>query len=107
LKAGIRRVDPRANAFSALDLDDIPGYRPRAVHFLPWGFEGTGYVAFLSMLFASLFALSTLVIAAAHARSSAKGSFFKVTLLSTLSLLALIVLLLAYLVMARLTSVEM
>jgi len=59
------------------------------VHFFPWGFEGTGYVAFSSFLFASLFALSTLVVAAVRARSGAKAGLSQVALLSAISLLAL------------------
>jgi hypothetical protein len=62
------------------------------VHLLPWGFEGTGFVAFFSLLFAILFAFSALVIAAVRARSGAKAGLFQVTLLSAISLLAMAVL---------------
>ena len=57
------------------------------VHFLPWGFEGTGYVAFFSLVIASLFALSALMIALVRARSGARERFFQVVLFSAISLL--------------------
>jgi hypothetical protein len=59
------------------------------VHFVPWGFESTGYVAFFSFLFASLFAFSALVVAAVRARSGARSGLSQVALLSTISLIAL------------------
>jgi hypothetical protein len=59
------------------------------VHYLSWGFEGTGYVALFSFLFASLFAVSALVIAAVRARSGGRAGLFQVALLSTISLLVL------------------
>jgi hypothetical protein len=59
------------------------------IHFLPWGFEGTGFVALPSFFFASLFALSSLAIAAVRARSGARAGLSQVVLLSGISLLGL------------------
>jgi hypothetical protein len=65
------------------------------VHYLLWGFEGTGYVAFISVVFAGLFALLALVIAVLRARSGTRAGFAQVLLLSAVSLLALGVLIAA------------
>jgi hypothetical protein len=59
------------------------------VHFLPWGFEGTGYVAGISFVLPVLFSLAALVIVAVLAHSGTRVGFAQVVLLSVISLLAL------------------
>ncbi|UPJ53476.1 hypothetical protein IVB30_20455 [Bradyrhizobium sp. 200] len=59
------------------------------IHYLPWGSEGTGFVALISFLLASLFALSALVVAVVRARSGASAGRSQVVLLSGISLVGL------------------
>jgi hypothetical protein len=65
------------------------------LHFLPWGFEGTGYVALFSFVLANAAALSALVIAVVRARPGTRGGFSQVLLFSGISLLTLATLLAA------------
>ena len=64
------------------------------LHVLPWGFEGTGYVAFFSFTLATLAAISALAIGIMRARSGQERAS-PVVLLSAVSLLALIALVVA------------
>jgi hypothetical protein len=62
------------------------------VHLVPWGFEATGYVAGLSVLLATVFAVAVLAIVAIAARSGRRAQFMPALLLCALCLLTLIVL---------------
>lgn len=65
------------------------------IHFLPWGFEGTGYVALLSLAVGVTAAISAIVIAVARARSRMMEGLFGVLLPSGTSLVALVMLVIA------------
>jgi hypothetical protein len=83
-----------AIAFSILsDLLTVLAIDSWRLHLLPWGFEGTVYVAFLSFCGAGLFAFLALVIVVRRARSGARAGFALVAVSSAICLLVLAVLL--------------
>jgi len=62
------------------------------LHLLPWGFEGTVYVAFLSFCGAGLFAFLALIFVVRRARSGARAGFALVAVPSAICLLVLAIL---------------
>jgi hypothetical protein len=65
------------------------------LHILPWGFEGTGYVAAFSFLLAGILVLSALAIVIVRGRSGVQEGLFLAALPAAASLLALVALLIA------------